>query len=134
MEITVNVKLSADKSLTDLLMTLINGASLKSLAPTNQVVSELKKSSRGNVLVDQSPTVVQDVEKELNATPPVETKSEPAATTSSVDLTQIRLMAQEKMDKHTDEIAALLREFGVASISKIPKTEFDAFYQKLQAI
>ncbi len=71
--------------------------------------------------------------------PPVITIPEeaPAASApkSELKLETIRALAQEKQQAgKRDGIKALVAEYGVSSVSAVPKENYEEFFQKLQAL
>jgi len=72
-------------------------------------------------------------EPEQPAAPPEETAATPAPE-PKVTHDQLRLACGKKVDKHRDEILALLKKYGAANVGGLKPEHLDAMYAEVEAL
>ena len=72
-------------------------------------------------------------EPEKLAEPPEEVAAAPA-TEPKVTHEQLRLVCGKKVDKHRDEILALLKKYGAANVGGLKPEHLDAMYAEVEAL
>jgi len=72
-------------------------------------------------------------ELEQPATTPEEPDATPA-TEPKVTHEQLRLACGKKVDKHRDEILALLKKYGAANVGGLKPEHLDAMYAEVEAL